>query len=209
MAVKSCPPAPPGRSGSFRNRFRSRAPYLGLQDQLNSRLLLARDSRRACRPSRLVGVLPVAAEAMRRSRDKRRRRTRKQVKMSMWREIQPQDLGCYAMWACCDDTSSVVRSRPPHACAAGGAHGGGRAEGHPGLQVCFGRVHRHPAGPLRRRPRIRDQRPRVCGLELCPTGLSLQHGWTCTPFGSIILRTGTSVKACARSDPSPRLRCQC
>ena len=44
------------------------------------------------------------AEARRRSRDKRWRRTRKQVKMYMWREIQPEDRGCSAMWACCDDT---------------------------------------------------------------------------------------------------------
>ena len=44
-----------------------------------------------------------AVEARRRSRDVRRRRTRRHSQRSMWREILLQTLACPAMWACCDD----------------------------------------------------------------------------------------------------------
>ena len=97
--------------------------------------------------------------------------------------------------------------RGPHrACAASRAHGNGRAEGRFGLQVRSGRVH-HPAGLSHDRSGTCDQRQRACWLELIYTGLSLQHGWTCTRLGSVILLTWTFVKAYARPDPSPRLRC--
>ena len=47
-----------------------------------------------------------AAEARRRSREKRWRRTRSHAKRTMWREIELQTLACSAMCAGCDDTSS-------------------------------------------------------------------------------------------------------
>ena len=67
---------------------------------------------RVCRPA------GSSAFSWRRSRDKRWRYTRRHAKRSMWREIEPQDLRCLAMWACCEDTlTTTTPATPSCSCA--------------------------------------------------------------------------------------------
>ena len=96
LAVKNCPPAPPEPSCYSHHPSDSPAPAPGPQEPAS-----ATRSARASLPmprgasagpqapaAQLARRSSGAAEAGRRSRDKRRWRTRKQAKRSMWREIQ-------------------------------------------------------------------------------------------------------------------------
>ena len=107
------------------------------------------------------------------------------------------------MWACCDDTSSdddvyntsnaflLLCRRPHRACAACGAHGLGRAQGRLGLQVWT-------CSPSSSRTVLSLIRSATLGpwFGVNLPGLSLQHGWTCTRLGLVLLLSGTLVKDC-------------
>ena len=109
LAVKSCLPTPLERSVSSHRRSGSPTSAAGLVEPASatgaSRAATLSALRAAAADPRRRGSSG-AAEARRRSRDKRHRRTRGHPKRSMWREILRQVLVWLAMWACCRDTTS-------------------------------------------------------------------------------------------------------
>ena len=107
LAVKCCTPAPLERSPAFAPAHRLRA------SSMPSSMLAPRGA--SAGPQAPAAQLARrnssdVAEAGRRSRDKRRRRTHKHAKRSMWRESQA--LRCCAMWGCCEDTSNTTPATP-------------------------------------------------------------------------------------------------